>query len=159
MNEPFLEWTETPVAKKIENFTRWRKIVTWLFPVVTNTRRRTPAVTLISIAFSETEKRLALQSGWPDWANFCLLGDCFLWVVFYYSSRLFLGQLFPRKNIFINFDKKWVRQHFGQFVPMSTSQITDRQNDWKCWLPLTTPDSSQKGFGASRRGEMIANLY
>jgi hypothetical protein len=41
-----------------------------------------------------------LQPGWPDWGNFCLLGDCFLWAVFFYyrcSPKIWsMYRLFPR---------------------------------------------------------------
>jgi hypothetical protein len=37
-----------------------------------------------------------LQAGWPDWANFRLLGDCLLWVVFVKIAEIaqLIGQLF-----------------------------------------------------------------
>jgi hypothetical protein len=54
-----------------------------------------------------------LRSGWPDLANFRLLGDCFLWVVF--VVQIF-GLFFSHeKELFINFYRKWVGLHFGRF--------------------------------------------
>jgi hypothetical protein len=45
---------------------------------------------------------------WPDWANFCLLSNCFLGPVFFNLQKRykFFWPLYPRLKLCINFDQK-----------------------------------------------------
>jgi hypothetical protein len=57
-----------------------------------------------------------LQPGWPDWANFRLLGPCFLWAGFFncrYSQNVW-ATFFQGLKLYVNFDYKWVGPHFGR---------------------------------------------
>jgi hypothetical protein len=49
-----------------------------------------------------------LQAGWPDWANFRLLGDCLLWVVFVKIAEIaqLIGQLFGRQTHLVTLSKR-----------------------------------------------------
>jgi hypothetical protein len=52
--------------------------------------------------------KLALWPGWPDWANFRLLGDCLLWVVLNITdlAQMFV-LLFSTENVLILTKKDW----------------------------------------------------
>jgi hypothetical protein len=67
----------------------------------------------------------------PDWPNFCPLGNCFHWAVFWkwQKWRKFLGCFFPRYRGCINFDEQWVGLQFGRLF---------HQLVWSPWLPSTT---------------------
>jgi hypothetical protein len=57
----------------------------------------------------------------PDWENFRLLGDCFLWAVFEnYSSPDFGGAFFLGKNYTFSLVKHWVGLQFGPFFANSS---------------------------------------
>jgi hypothetical protein len=61
----------------------------------------------------------ALPTGWPDSANFRLLGDCLLWMCFLKFTKVaqIFGLLFSHDTscLCINFAKKMFRTHFGRF--------------------------------------------
>jgi hypothetical protein len=61
-------------------------------------------------------KNLPLGSGCPDWANFCLLGDCLLWAVVgkLKKRRTFLDYIFHGTSyVSIDFNKKLVGLQIG----------------------------------------------
>jgi hypothetical protein len=73
-----------------------------------------------------TFKTLTLDSGWPDWANFRALGDCFLWAVFWklQKKHRYLYCLCPRKKLRIKCDEKWVGLTFlAIFSPKNLAKI------------------------------------
>jgi hypothetical protein len=51
------------------------------------------------------------------WANFRLLGDCFIRTVFPKSQKQpnFWATIFSGNYICTNFNKKWLGLHFGRF--------------------------------------------
>jgi hypothetical protein len=73
---------------------------------------------------------LVSPSGWPDWANFRLMGWLFTSGSFfnYRSSPTFWAALFPRYKWCIFFDKKWIWLHFGTFF---------HKLIWSPWPPAT----------------------
>jgi hypothetical protein len=60
-------------------------------------------------------KELAV-TGWPDCANFRLLGDCYLWPVYWklQKYRKFYDHVFPQYQLCLKFDKNLFGLHFGQ---------------------------------------------
>jgi hypothetical protein len=98
----------SPFCNLLSIFTPWLKKVSRIFRLDEGPFRLTDNFTL---EMRTREKQLLRQSwaaGWPDWVNFRLSGDTFLWKFFKNgkSSTHFLGYHSPRKNLCINHNKK-----------------------------------------------------
>jgi hypothetical protein len=65
--------------------------------------------------------------GWPDWANFRLLGNCLLWAVILKIIEVGqnLSHFFPQEQLYINFDKRSAGLDFGWFF---------HKIIWSTWL-------------------------
>jgi hypothetical protein len=62
--------------------------------------------------FGLCESTYKRKPGWPDWANFRLLGDS----VLYYGIRPNFRRCFVLENMQNNFEKKMFGLHFGWFL-------------------------------------------
>jgi hypothetical protein len=64
-------------------------------------------------AFDSGDNKSGYGAGWPDLANFRLLGDCILYAVFLKIAET--AHIFWATFYHINFGQKWVKIQFGPF--------------------------------------------
>jgi hypothetical protein len=72
------------------------------------------------------------ETGWPDWVNFRLLGDCFLWIVFVKIAEVAqtMGLLFPRQKVC---SKKMDLANF--WATCALTQLRDRVSQVLLYAP------------------------
>jgi hypothetical protein len=65
-----------------------------------------------------------IKAGWPDWANFRLLGDCFLSEVSPFFCYSFRGKSVDKKRVGLNFGRFWPGRHGA--VDIASASVTRR---------------------------------
>jgi hypothetical protein len=108
-------------CKNLQRTFSWQKDVAWLLPVLFDKVKLEPNClqSCRRIVIQSSQIFLLLWTGWPDWANFGLWGDCLLWAVVWKSQkqRKFWRFFFHSKLLIL---KKWSGYKSGDFFTNSS---------------------------------------